>query len=80
MCIPLQVPPAPANIQQEDIPAPDRGVAEPGSMQEMHHIDVAYQGIIDYRPQSLVVSNFHLPADGALIDDTRVTESCIRIS
>jgi hypothetical protein len=79
MCIPLQVQPgqpgAPANNnhynqvnQREDIPPPDRGVAEPGRMQDLHHIDVAYQGIVDYHPQPLVVSNFHLSADGPLFD------------
>jgi hypothetical protein len=65
MCIPLQVPPAPANNRREDIPPPNRGVAEPG---RMHHIDVAHQGIVDYRPQPLAVSNFHLSADETLFD------------
>ncbi len=65
MCIPLQVPPAPANNQREDIPPPDRGFAEPG---RMHHIDVAYQGIVDYHPQPLAVSDFRLSADGPHFD------------
>jgi hypothetical protein len=68
ICILLQVPPTPANNQQEDIPLPDRGVAEPGRMEDLHHIDVAYQGIVDYHPQPLAVSNFHLSADGSLFD------------
>ena len=68
MCIPLQVPPAPANNQREDIPPPGGGAAEPDRMQNLHHIDLAYQGIIDYRPQPLAVSNFHLSADGPLFD------------
>ena len=66
MCIPLQVPPAPVNNEREDIPPPNRGVAEPGRMQHLRHIDVAYQGIVDY-PQPLAVSNFHL-SDGPLFD------------
>ena len=65
----LQVPPAPANDQREDIPAPDRGVlAEPGRMHDLHHIDVAHQGIVDYHPHPLAVSNFRLSADGSLFD------------
>jgi hypothetical protein len=71
ICIPLQVPPAPANNQRGDIPPPDRGVtgvAEPGRMQDLHHIDMDYQGIVDYHPQPLAVSNFHLSADGPLMD------------
>jgi hypothetical protein len=68
MCIPLQVPPAPVNNQREDIPPPNRGVAEPGRMQDLHHIDVAYQGIVDYHPQPLAVSNFHFSAYGPLLD------------
>ena len=68
MCLPLQVPPVPANNQRDDIPPPRRGVAEPGRMQDLHHVDVAYQGIVDYRPQPLAVSNFHLSADGSLFD------------
>ena len=65
----LQGPPAPANDQREDIPAPDRGVlAEPGRMHDLHHIDVAHQGIVDYHPHPLAVSNFRLSADGSLFD------------
>jgi hypothetical protein len=66
-CI-LQVPPAPANNQREDIPRLDRGVAELGRIQDLHHIDVAYEGIVDYHPQPLAVSNFHFSADGPLFD------------
>jgi hypothetical protein len=80
MCIPLQVPPTPTNDQREDIPAPDRRVAEPGRMQD-RHVDVAYQGIVDYHPQPLAVSNFRLSVDGPpLINGTRAIESCILIS
>ena len=76
MCLPLQVPPVPANNQREDIPPPRRGVAEPGRMQDLHHVDVAYQGIVDYRPQPLAVSNFHLLLTGlSLINDTRAIVS-----
>ena len=68
MCIALQVPPAPANNQREDIPPPDGGVAEPGRMEDLHHIDVAYQGAVDHHRQPLAVSNFHLPVGGPLFD------------
>ena len=77
----LQVPPAPADGQREDIPPPGRGVAEPGRMQDLHHIDVAYQGNVDYHPQPIVVGIFHLSAHGlSLINGTRAIGSCIRIS
>jgi hypothetical protein len=66
MCIPLQVPPAPVNNQREDIPPPNRGVAEHGRMQHLRHIDVDYQGIVDYHPQPLAVSNFRLSARASL--------------
>jgi hypothetical protein len=80
MCIPLQVPLAPANNQRVDIPPPGR-VAEPGRMQDLHHIDVAYQGIVNYHPQPLAVSYFYLSVDRPLlINDTRAIESCIHIS
>ena len=80
MCIPLQVPPAPANNQREDMPPPGR-VAEPGRMHDLHHIDVAYQGIVNYHPQPLAVSYFYLSVDGPLlINDTRAIESRIHIS
>ena len=68
MCIPLQVPPAAANNEPENMPPPDRGVAEPARMQDLHHIDMAYQGIVDYHPQPLAVSNFHLSAARPLFD------------
>jgi hypothetical protein len=62
----LQVPPAPTNGQPEghrDIPPPVRGVPGPGRVQDPHHVDVAYQGIVDYHPHPLVgVSNSHLSA------------------
>ena len=66
--IPLQVPRAPTNNQPEDITPPGRGITEPGRMQDPHHIDVAYQGIVDYHPQPLAVSDFHLSTDGPLFD------------
>ena len=64
MCIPLQVPPAPANGQPEDhwedIPPPVRNVARP---QDPHHFHVAYQGAVDHHPQPLVgVSSSRLSA------------------
>ena len=52
MCIPPQVPPAPANGQpeghREDVHPPVRNVEDP------RHFDVAYQGAVDYHPQPLV--------------------------
>jgi hypothetical protein len=76
MCIPLQVPPTPVNNQREDIPPPDRA-----DLADLHHIDVAYQDIVDYHPQPLAVSNLHHSVDGPLlINDTRAIESCIHIS
>jgi hypothetical protein len=50
------------------LPASGRGVAEPGRMQDLHYIDPAYQGIVDYRIQPLAVSYFRLPADEFLSD------------
>ncbi|KAF8462235.1 hypothetical protein DFH94DRAFT_699820 [Russula ochroleuca] len=40
-------------IHREDIPPPVRG-ARPGRMQDPHHFDVAYQGVVDYHPQPLL--------------------------
>jgi hypothetical protein len=61
-CVP-QIPPAvngQPEIHREDIPPPVRG-ARPGRMQDPHHFDVAYQGVVDYHPQPLLgVSNSHL--------------------
>jgi hypothetical protein len=63
MCIHIQVPPAPGHGQpeghREDTPPPVGGAA---GVQDPHHIDMAYQGIVDYRPQPLAVSIFHLTA------------------
>lgn len=65
-----QIPPAPANGQpeghQEDIPPPVRHeVAWIGRVQDPHHFDVAYEGVVDYHAQPLVdVSNSHLSATG----------------
>ena len=61
MSNPPQVPPALANGQpgghQEGIPPPVRNVAGP---QDLHHFDVAYQGVVDYHAQPLVgVSDSH---------------------
>ena len=66
ICIPPQVPPALANGQpeghREDIP-------RPGRVQDPHHFDVAYQGIVDYHPQPLVgVSNPHLSSTESPFD------------
>jgi hypothetical protein len=78
-----QVPPAPANGQhaglpadhQEDIPPPVRHeVAWIGRVQDRHHFDVAYEGVVDYHAQPLVdVSKPHsiyLLLGLLLIDDT----------
>ena len=51
ICISLQVPPAPANELEEDIPPPVRNVARP---QDPHHFDMANQDVVDYHPQPLV--------------------------
>ena len=70
MRIPLQVPPIPTNGRpeghREDIPPPNGGVA--GPLQDLHHLDIAYQAIVDYHPQPLAVSNFHLSVSGSLFD------------
>jgi hypothetical protein len=82
MCISLQVPPALGHGQpeghHEDIPLPVGGVAGPGRVQDLHHINNAHQGIVDYHPQPLAVGIFHLTATG--IDDIRAIGPCIRIS
>ena len=66
MCIPLQVPPVLDHGQpeghREDIPPPVGGVAGTGRMQDSYRINMAHQGIVDYRPQPLAVSIFHLTA------------------
>jgi hypothetical protein len=82
MCIPLQVPPAPGHGEpeghHEEIPPPAGGVAGPGRVQDPHRTDVAYQGILDFRPQPLVVSTFHLLLPSLLIiNDIRAIEPCI---
>jgi hypothetical protein len=67
MLICLQVPPAPVNGQPEGnredtipqaIPPPVGSVTGPSRVQDLHHFDVAYQGVA---PQPIVaVSNSHL--------------------
>jgi hypothetical protein len=84
MCILLQVPPAPAHGQpeghREDVPPPVGGVAGPGRMQDPHYIDMAYQGIVDYRPQPLAVSIFHFTvAEPLIINVIRAIEPCVYI-
>jgi len=68
MCIPLQVPPAPGHGQpeghREDIPPPIGGVAGPGRVQDPHRIDMAYQGIVDYRPHPLANPAYIFPDVG----------------
>lgn len=75
----FQAPPAPANGQpeghREDIPPPIRGIGGPGRAQDPHHVDVAYQGMIDYQPQPFAVSDFHRSSIGLpLTNDTRTIE------
>ena len=75
LCLPPQVPPAPANDEpeghREDIPPAARGVAVPGRVQDPLHFDVAYQG--DYHPQPLVgVSNSYLPTTEPPFDQRRL--------
>ncbi len=71
VCIPLQVSPAPADglpeDHQEDIPPPVGSVAGPGGVQDPPYIDAAYQGMADYHPQPLGVSNSRLSAAGPLL-------------
>jgi hypothetical protein len=78
MCIPPQVNGQPEG-HREDIPPPVRGVAGPGRVQDPHHFDVAYQSVVDYRPQPPVgVSIPRLSATSLLlINDIRATEPCI---
>ena len=58
MCIPLQVPPSPAHGQleghNEDIPPPVGGVSGPGRVQDPHHVDMAYQGIVGTAQRVLI--------------------------
>lgn len=65
----IQVPPAPARGQpvahHEALPPPVGGVVgSPGIVQNPCHNDMAYQGILDYRPRPIAVSIFHLTATG----------------
>jgi hypothetical protein len=75
--VPLQAPPAPGHGQpeghHEDIRPPVGGVAAPGRVQDPHRIDMGYQGIVDYHPQPLAVSIFHLllPTRLLIINDIR---------
>ena len=66
----LQVPPVPGHDQpeghHEDIPLPAGGVA--GRVQDPHHVNMAPQGIVDYHPQPLAVSFFHLTATWSSYD------------
>jgi hypothetical protein len=64
MCIPPQVPPAPANGEPEghpeDIPPQVRGVAGPGGVQDPLHFDVADQGVVDHLQPLVGVSHSHI--------------------
>ena len=64
MSVSLQVLPAADNGQlegyQDNIPPQIRGIAGLVGQQDPHHIDVAYHGVVDYHPQPLGVSDFHL--------------------
>ena len=63
MCIPLQVPPAgQPEGHQEDIPLPVAGQGRDRRVQDPPRINMAHQGIVDYHPQPLAVSIFHLTA------------------
>jgi hypothetical protein len=78
-CIPLQVQPAPAHGQpeahHENLPPPVRDVAGPGRVQDPHHYDMAYQGVVDYRPQPFAVSISILLLSSLLVlDDIRAIE------
>jgi len=74
MCIPLQVPPAGTNGQiggHMDIAhgEPVGGVIGPGRPHDHDPNDVAYHGMIDYRPLPLRVSNVHISSTGHLLTD-----------
>jgi hypothetical protein len=72
MCIPPQVAPAPANDGQPEGHREDRverEVVGPGRVQDPHHFDVAFQGVVDYHPQPIVdVSNSHLSTTEPLFE------------
>jgi hypothetical protein len=63
MCIPFQAPPSPGH--RHEMPPPVGGVAGSGRVQDPYRIDMAHQGIVDYRPQSLAVSIFHFTVTGS---------------
>ena len=76
----LQVPPGHDQPEGycEDIPLPVAGgVAGQGSVQDPHRMDMANQGIVDYHPQPLGVSIFHLSL--FILNDIRAIEPCIYI-
>lgn len=67
---PFQAPPSPGHGQLEghrhEMPPPVGGVAGSGRVQDPYRIDMAHQGNVDYRPQSLAVSIFHFTAAESL--------------
>lgn len=66
MCVPLQGPPAATNVQLEGHMEymahgePVAGVTGPRTPHDHDPADVAYHGMIDYRPLPLRVSNIHI--------------------
>ena len=74
-CFP-QTPSVPANGQaeghREEMPPPIRGISGSSGAQYPHHVDVGYQGIVDFRPQPVAVSDFYRFTIGPpLINDSR---------
>lgn len=65
ICIPPQAPPAghgQPEAHRNNIAPPLGSSIGPGRVEDPHRVDMAYQGIVDYRPQPLAVSIFHLSA------------------
>jgi len=64
------VPSSPANDQpdgnREDIPPPVSDDTGPGIVQDPRHVDVAYQGVVDYHPQPLVLNPAYIFPDAGL--------------
>ncbi|KAI0267174.1 hypothetical protein BGY98DRAFT_1191248, partial [Russula aff. rugulosa BPL654] len=55
-------PPSPGH--RHEMPPPVGGVAGSGRVQDPYRIDMAYQGIVDYRPQSLANPAYIFPDEG----------------
>jgi len=75
MCIPLQNPPAATNGQLEGHMEymahgePVGGVTGPGRPHNHDPANVAYHGMIDYRPLPIRVSNAYISTPGYVVTD-----------